>query len=413
MNFLKKCARVCAIKKLERKIAFDYSHSIQEFLTTPVISILDSHLVRVNEIKQKLNENRLKRDKLANSRLWGNQFCAHGFYDGGDELESELKKRSAKTHEIYDSLGFEITTETLNKLKREVDLYSKQKLILDNSLREEIALGNTLPPDTERQVVQASLIISALGVGFHAGASFNQSMMVYEALRRVNSNFAELGNDDIWFEMMLLKLIKPDSYLGMVNLVKGAYFEQLVANDTGGILHEHFNAPETDMILHGTLVQLKATGSNAVINNITPETKVIATSEVAENTPAIDSGYSNEEITSTTERALGGDVFNTSSSLIDGTISLFGGIGVLASLKGISAAGEYLEKSPNKLANTDLEDLEESFVKLTNASYIGLEVAVISTWNTLPFVWNIILNIVRWGLNIIHITLYPFIKAFS
>lgn len=262
-------------------------------------------------------------------------------------------------------------------------------------------------------MVQASAIAGVLGIVFNAGSSFDESMNVYEALRRANSNFAELSNEDIWFETMLLSIINPDSYQGMVNLAKGAYFEQLVANDTGGTLHANFNTEDSDMLLDGSLVQLKATDEQAVVNEISPEITVIATSEVASKTSAIDSGYSNDEITQTTENALGGDVIDTSGSLMDGALIFSGGIGVLASLKGICAAGEYLDKNPPKRTGDQLEDLEESLTQLTYASALGLEVAVVSTLEALPSVWNLALTIVRYALNAVHVVLYPLVRIFG
>tara|TARA_Y100001956_G_C4128462_1_gene191863 strand:+ start:5847 stop:7088 length:1242 start_codon:yes stop_codon:yes gene_type:complete len=413
MNFIQKLIRRRAIKKIEKDIAAEYSKSIQEFLSKPVIAQLDAHFTRQNEIEQKLENNRRDRNKLANSKLWGNRFSADGYYRWNEELKAEYKERTVKIHEIYDLLGFEITEENLDKLKQEAVLYSKQNSVLDKRAREIIALENNPSPIAERHMVQASALAGGLGIAFHAGSSFAESMNVYEALRRANSNFAELSNSDIWLETMLLSLINPDSYQGMVNLAKGAYFEQLVANDTGGLLHENFNTPETDMLLDGSLVQLKASDSEAVIDSVAQGITVIATSEVASNTSAIDSGYSNEEVTNTTENALGGDVFDTSGSLIDGAVLFSGGIGVFASLKGLCAAGEYLEKNPQKNTGDNLQYLEESFTHLATASAIGLEVAVVSTINALPSAWNLVLTVVRWGLNIIHIILYPFIKIFG
>lgn len=413
MNVVKKYFRTRSIKKIEREIAQQYSKSIQEFLLKPVISQLDAHITRQNEVEQKLEDNRRDRDKLANSNLWGNRVTADGFCRGNLELQDEFKARAEKVKKIYKLIGFEISEENLNRLKEEADLYAKQNSVLDKKSREIIALENIRSPIAERQMVQASAIAGGLGIAFHASSSFAESMNVYEALRRANSNFAELSNSDIWFETMLLSVINPDSYQGMVNLAKGAYFEQLVANDTGGLLHDNFNTPETDMLLDGSLVQLKATDSEAVIDSVPLGITVIATSEVASSTSAIDSGYSNEEVTNTTENALGGDVFDTSGSLVDGAVMFSGGIGVFASLKGLCAAGEYLEKNPQKNTGDDIKDLEESFTHLGKASAIGLEVALVSTFNALPSAWNLLLTVVRWGLNIIHIILYPFIKIFG
>lgn len=413
MNIIKKYLRRRVIKSLEREIAKQYSKSIQEFLSKPVIAQLDIHFTRQNEIQQKLDSNRRERDKLANSKLWGNRFAADGYYRWNDELKEEFKSRTVKIKEIYDLLGFKITEENLNRLKKEATFFERKTSLLDKKAREAIALGNHSSPIAARQMVKASAIAGGLGIVFSAGNSFEESMNVYDALRRTNSNFSELSNEDIWFETMLLSIINPDSYQGMVNLAKGAYFEKLVANDTGGTLHENFNMKDSDMLLDGSLVQLKATDEQAVVNQIAPEITVIATSEVASKTSAIDSGYSNDEITQTTENALGGDIIDTSGSLTDGALIFSGGIGVLASLRGVCAAGEYLEKNPPKRTGDHVEDLEESLTQLTYASALGLEVAVVSTLEALPSIWNFALTIIRYSLNTIHVVLYPFVRVFG
>lgn len=413
MNVFKKYLRTRSIKKLEREIAEQYSKSIQDFVSQPVIVQLDRHFARKNEIQQKLDNNLRERNRLANSKLWGNRFAADGYYRWNDELKEEFKSRAVKIREIYDLLGFEITEDGLSRLKKEAKSFEKKNALLDKKAREAIVLENHSSSIAARQMVQSSVIAGGLGIVFSAGSSFAESINVYDALRRANSNFAELSNEDIWFETMLLSIINPDSYQGMVNLAKGAYFEQLVANDTGGTLHENFNTKDSDMLLDGSLVQLKATDEEAVVSQIAPEITVIATSEVASKTSAIDSGYSNHEITQTTENALGGDIIDTSGSLTDGALIFSGGIGVLASLRGICAAGEYLEKNPPKRTGDHVEDLEESLTKLTYASALGLEVAVVSTLEALPSMWNFALTIIRYSLNTIHVVLYPFVRIFG
>ncbi len=413
MNIIKKYLRRRVIKNLEREIAKQYSKSIQEFLTKPVIAQLGIHFSRQNEIQQKLDSNRSERDKLASSELWGNRFAADGYYRWNDELKEEFKNRTVKIREIYELLGFKITEENLNRLKKEAISFERKTSLLDKKAREVIALENHSSSIAARQMVKASAIAGGLGVVFSAGHSFEESMSVYDALRRANSNFAELSNEGIWLETMLLSIINPDSYQGMVNLAKGAYFEQLVANDTGGTLHENFNTQDSDMLLNDSLVQLKATDEQAAVSEVAADITVIATSEVASKTTAIDSGYSNEQITQTTERALGGDVFDTSGSLTDGALIFSGGLGMLASLKGICAAGEYLDKNPPKRTGDQLEDLEESLTQLTYASALGLEVAVVSTLEALPSIWNLALTIVRYALNAVHVVLYPLVRIFG
>ena len=80
MNFIQKLIRRRAIKKIEKDIAAEYSKSIQEFLSKPVIAQLDAHFTRQNEIEQKLENNRRDRNKLANSKLWEFRNTIHGHF---------------------------------------------------------------------------------------------------------------------------------------------------------------------------------------------------------------------------------------------------------------------------------------------------------------------------------------------
>ncbi|MFV7770695.1 hypothetical protein [Shewanella marisflavi] len=165
--------------------------------------------------------------------------------------------------------------------------------------------------------------------------------LAYDALRSVNSNFEGMNNYEIWWETLWMS---PESHAGLVNLTKGAYFEQLVANDTGGQLHEHFNNPDTDIVIDGVEVQLKATDSASYINSVDDEIPIIATSEVAASTAAIDSGYTNEEITNTVELALGGSVIDAKDTAVDMLLTGVGSLGVFATLRGINHASDRYNK---------------------------------------------------------------------
>ena len=53
-----------------------------------------------------------------------------------------------------------------------------------------------------------------------------------------------MSDSGIWWETLFLS---SESLVGLAALTKGAYFEQLVSADTGGVLFEHFNNPNTDI----------------------------------------------------------------------------------------------------------------------------------------------------------------------
>ena len=107
--------------------------------------------------------------------------------------------------------------------------------------------------------------------------------------------------------------------------------------DTRGTLFEHFNNPGTDIIIDGQAYQLKATDSASYVNSVPEDIPVIATSEVAEATRAIDSGYSNDELEQSVQLALGGSVIDIKDTAIDALLS---GVGVEAIFEGAGVAIE-------------------------------------------------------------------------
>jgi len=164
---------------------------------------------------------------------------------------------------------------------------------------------------------------------------FNSAGNVYDSLRNVNQNFQGMSDMEIWWETLW---ISGDSLNGLASLTKGAYFEQLVANDTGGELFEHFNHKDTDIIIDGVATQLKATDSVSYIESVDSSIPVIATSEVAAKTDALDSGFSNAELNDSIDLALGGTVIDFADTTADTIFAGLGGLGFFASLRGIARA---------------------------------------------------------------------------
>jgi len=188
-------------------------------------------------------------------------------------------------------------------------------------------------------LLQKSLWLSALSVPVSVWSDVDSAGNVYDALRGVNSNFANMSDADIWWESLFLS---SESLAGLAALTKGAYFEQLVAADTGGQLHEHFNHVDTDIVIDGVAFQLKATGSESYIYSVDESIPVIATSEVAAITGVIDSGYSNEDITNTVDHALGGTVVDIGDTAVDAILTGLGGLGFFATIRGINhASAQY------------------------------------------------------------------------
>ncbi len=200
-----------------------------------------------------------------------------------------------------------------------------QRYIQDCSFEEQLDSG----------LLQKSLWLSTLSVPVSVWSDVDSAGNVYDALRGVNSNFAGMSDADIWWESLFLP---AESLAGLAGLTKGAYFEQLVAADTGGQLHEHFNHADTDIVIDGVAFQIKATSSESYIYNVDESIPVIATSEVASTTGVIDSGYSNEYITNAVDGALGGTIVDIGDTTVDAILTGLGGLGFFATINGINHA---------------------------------------------------------------------------
>ena len=197
-----------------------------------------------------------------------------------------------------------------------------------------MALDDSLINDVHSDSTKAAWL-ATLSVPFSIGNDLAAADQVYDSLRAVNGNFEGMTNSEIWWETLWMS---SESLAGLSSLVKGAYFEQLVANDMGGQLHEHFNTPETDMVLDGMEFQLKATDSVAYINSVDEDIPIISTSEVANQTGAIDSGYSNDDLTTKVEQALDGGLIDAKDVAVDALITGVGSLGIFATMRGINHA---------------------------------------------------------------------------
>jgi hypothetical protein len=185
------------------------------------------------------------------------------------------------------------------------------------------------------EVLRKSMWLSMLSIPVSVWFDADQAANVFDAVRSVNREFVGMSDSEIWWETMFLP---TESLAGLAALTKGAYFERLVAADTGGQLHEHFNHTGTDVVIDGTAFQLKATDSEAYVNSVADGIPVIATSEVAWATGSIDSGYTNEELNSAVDLALGGTIVDIGDTTVDAVLAGVGGLGFFATLEGLNHA---------------------------------------------------------------------------
>ncbi|WP_390587516.1 hypothetical protein [Erythrobacter sp. MTPC3] len=193
----------------------------------------------------------------------------------------------------------------------------------------------------DQRVVQGALMLSALSVPISAWGDISQAGNVFDSLRAVNGNYADMTDTEIWFDT--LTMAGPE-LAGLANLTKGALFEAHVESSFGGELHEHFNHPDTDIVIDGVAYQIKATDSASYIDTVADGIPVISTTEVASITGSLDGGYSNEDLTDTVYLALGGTVLDISDTALDAVLTGVGGVGIFAILSGVrSASAKYKE----------------------------------------------------------------------
>lgn len=187
----------------------------------------------------------------------------------------------------------------------------------------------------EQRIVQGALMLSALSAPVSAWGDISQAGSVYDSPREVNGNYADMIDTEIWFDT--LTMTGPE-LAGLANLTKGALFEAHVESSFGRDLHEHFNHPDTDIVIDGVAYQIKATDSASYIDTVTDGIPVISTSEVDSITGSLDGGYSNEDLTNTVDLALGETVLDISDTALDAVLTGVGGVGIFAILSGVRSA---------------------------------------------------------------------------
>lgn len=185
------------------------------------------------------------------------------------------------------------------------------------------------------QVAKSSLWLSAASVPVSAWGDISSANDIYTTLRSVNGSY--VGMTDVEISMQSLTL-PAESLAGLVSLTKGAYFETLVAEKTGGTLFENFNHPDTDIMIDGVAIQLKATNSVDYINSVPEHIPVMSTSEVALASGSIDSDISLAEVERATELALAGTVLDLTDTAFDSMLTGVGALGILATLRGVNHA---------------------------------------------------------------------------
>lgn len=296
----------------------------------------------------------LKQQKAALQIRWQQQHEKLSWWGKLNHEEPDLAAIDRKVTE---------TTRAQNRLKASGDIAKTQTFFDDLMERARLrvftarsAAEVSVPqshqePYDPTRIAQNALMLSAMSVPVSAWSDITQAADIYDTLREVNGNYTEMGNLEIWLATLMMP---SESLAGLASLTKGAYFEKLVEANTGGMRFEHFNHPDTDIVIDGTAYQIKATDSANYIGTVDENIPVIATSEVADVTRAIDGGYTNAEVEGSVDLALGGSIVDISDTAVDAVLTGLGGLGFLATIKGINyAAGRYRENPDVVLALAD------------------------------------------------------------
>ena len=315
----------------------------------------------LNSLKRKLEQQKLKWDKwkaeYEKFDWWNKLECS----DGPDYSEiktqiEELEKMNAN----FKEKGGDNLSKLNDHLKHQFNLRKRRiKNAYVHALKVQAQYKNDILDGED--LIRKSFWCAILSVPVSAGLDLINAHNVYDTLRHVNKNYLEMSDVEIWWTTLWMA---PEKLQGLASLTKGAYFESLVAANTGGQLHEHFNHPGTDIIIDGEEMQIKATDSIDYINSVDDDILVIATSEIAAETGSIDGGYTNEELTGQVGLALGGSIVDIPDTAIDAILSGVGGLGIFATIKGLNRARQTYKKGGN-----DIESfLEGAGVAITHTA---------------------------------------------
>ena len=334
--------RLRAIRKDEAKAALNanvhqVTLKISPFLTTtkenlPIFQARNEIKASLKFLRQRRSELQQQWDAAYSQFSWWNKlkYSSGPDFSGLDRTLIKLKLMEQKLDRQHgeDFAAIEKHFELLKKQATDRVLEARNKA-------EEFIEQCDGDATVGSSVLRKSTWLSMLSVPVSVWTDADRASNVFDAVRSVNGNFAGMSDSDIWWETLFMP---AESLAGLAALTKGAYFEQLVAADTGGQLHEHFNQPDTDIVVDGTAFQIKATDSESYVDSVAEGIPVISTSEVALATGSIDSGYSNEELSNTVDLALGGTVVDVGDTAVDAILAGLGGLGFFATLEGLNHA---------------------------------------------------------------------------
>jgi hypothetical protein len=312
------------------------AHHKKKFEHIPLIIVRDKLSFTLSQFKLKRISLEVQWHEAYNRFSWWNklQYDERLDLSSLDEqiknLESEFNSYTETHKEQLQKLDYHLTATLNNGIKRIEQTFNNLAVI---SEQHDFKL-------IDEDLFKKAFWFSTFSVPISIWDDFDSAANIYDALRSVNGNFEGMSDSEIWWESLFMS---SESLTGLSSLAKGAYFEQLVASNTGGQLFEHFNNPKTDITIDGIEMQIKATNSIPYISSVEEDIPIITTSEIADEVRAIDGGYSNEELSNSVELALGGAVVDIKDTAIDAALTGIGGLGIFATINGINHAQERFD----------------------------------------------------------------------
>jgi hypothetical protein len=258
------------------------------------------------------------------------------------EVDEKVEELEAALRRLRESGALEAEGRRYDALPARIDQRTSE---IERAAIEAIPQDRSEDFDEDR-ILRNATWLAAFSVPVSAWNDFSKAGDVYDSLREVNGNYAGLSDFEIWLETLTMA---PAELAGLGSLAKGAYFERLVESAFGGQRFEHFNHPDTDIVIDGTAYQVKATDSASYVESVPDDIPVISTTEVAEITGSIDAGYLNAELTETVDLSLGGTVIDIGDTTVDAVLTGVGGVGILAVLKGVWSGSAHYKKTGNAL----------------------------------------------------------------
>lgn len=297
----------------------------------PVLAARDAAIQRLTRVKARRVQLEADVDEMLKGKSWWTQLNYD--YPDYNQMDKEIRDLEWDV-KLFLSRNTKVIREAEEKLDSAAGRIDKRLRRIEETVIGAIPNRRQEPFDGDT-IARDALILSALSLPVSAWQDISQAGEVYDALRSVNGNFEGMSDSEIWLQTLAME---PESLAGLASLTKGALFEAHVAESTGGTLHEHFNTPDTDITIDGMEFQVKATDSAGYIESVDPDIPVIATSEVAVETGAIDGGMTNADLDSATDLALGGSVVDFPDTAMDAVIGGISGLGIFATLRGINHA---------------------------------------------------------------------------